>query len=440
MSSAKRLLLSALILLGAAACLVLCAWMFRLQSQAADERLNEVSTLADPSPFRVALTGHLDQMHLALQAYSQNPDPELVERIDVSRHAFEKSLQEFGKQSPRLFPAGARETLLTAFHPFETSVKQALDVSRERAEARGAWQGDFEQFLQTIQYRLRPLSRKDREGAAVRNDSLLNIENQWRAWQQNLAQFWAEPVPAAWAQAQKSQDQIDRHFALYSQVAGLAAERREIRVLHNLFVANVQRTDQIKALGKIAEGAFSQTETYRQDVLSVLARILPAMRPEELEQKKNALFRQVRLHSAAMVALALGTLAGSLLGLLGLVRLWRKPTGKGGPPPVPAGLHPQEEVVFEMDLKGRITGWSPAASRFYGYSEGEIKNQSISLLFASEDEITHLYEELKSGKQAGVDALHKTKAGAAFPVRIEFQPIKKGDQAAIRLICKRRCR
>ena len=93
-----------------------------------------------------------------------------------------------------------------------------------------------------------------------------------------------------------------------------------------------------------------------------------------------------------------------------------------------------------MDLKGEITEWDAGAQALYGYSAVEMRGQSIGKLFESESEIARLGQELGKAKLATFETTHKTKAGAAIPVRIEFHPVPDatGHAGAIQLICSRR--
>jgi len=413
-------------LIGAAALLLIgaLAWAIRQQSQRVNESLNEIADLRDPSPFRVALTGHLDKIHLSLLAYIKNPDPALVDRIKSSQADFERSLHEFETQSPRLFPAAARDQILQSYRQTSESLTQILETSRQRAEHQEAWQTNFDRFLFLIQNRLRPLSRRDREGAVARNESLLNLENQWRAWQQNLVQYWADPKPLTISRVQESEEKTDGFLNVYDQVASLAVERKQIRELRNLRFANMRLSRQIGVLQKLEGDMVARVDDSRKKDLDILTKTLPAMRPEELEQKKNATMGSVRLRTVAMAVMVLVGMLICIGAVLAIFRTWRRPA------PSFAAV-PASEATFEMDLKGNIAHWSSGAEHLYGFKAKEIEGQSVARLFASEDEIGHLYKELQSGQKAGFDARHKTKSGETFSARIEFQPTKNG----IKLIC-----
>ena len=108
------------------------------------------------------------------------------------------------------------------------------------------------------------------------------------------------------------------------------------------------------------------------------------------------------------------------------------------PTPAPAK---SADPTLQMDLKGTITAWSPAAEALYGYNAAVMRGQSIGkAFFESESEIGRLGRELGAAKQAIFETLHKTKAGESSPVRIEFRPLTDAADhtTAIGLICTRR--
>jgi len=107
----------------------------------------------------------------------------------------------------------------------------------------------------------------------------------------------------------------------------------------------------------------------------------------------------------------------------------------------PAASESRSDVAkIEMNLKGRITGWSEGAEALYGYTSVEMLGESVGKIFESESEIARLGQELQKAKRADFDTSHKTKGGAAILVRIEFRSVvdASGHATAISLICHRR--
>jgi len=83
------------------------------QARQVDAAVTEISDLKDPSPFRVALLGHLDKINLSLSAYVRSPDPALLKQISDSARDFENSLPEFEHQNKRLFPPAPEKASIT---------------------------------------------------------------------------------------------------------------------------------------------------------------------------------------------------------------------------------------------------------------------------------------------------------------------------------------
>src|SRR5439155_5551949 len=106
----------------------------------------------------------------------------------------ENSLPEFERQNKRLFPPAAAEDIRAAYEAMKSSLDEAVEVSARRSERRATIENNFKQMLYLIDDRLRPLLRK--EAAKERLDSIIGVENQLRAWQQNLGQAWVEPSPS----------------------------------------------------------------------------------------------------------------------------------------------------------------------------------------------------------------------------------------------------
>src|SRR5438067_12050265 len=66
-----------------------------------EQNVGALSDLHDPSPYRVALLGNLDKIHLSALNYMNTTDEALPEQIAKSESEFENSLLEFQKQNPR---------------------------------------------------------------------------------------------------------------------------------------------------------------------------------------------------------------------------------------------------------------------------------------------------------------------------------------------------
>ena len=429
----------AALLLGAGA---LALWVIvnAIHSQTArmEQAVNSISDLRDPSPFRVALTGHLDKIHLSALAYLRSPDAALPAQIKQSEKEFEGSLREFEKQNPRLFPAKAAEEIRDVFALLEDSVSDTMKLAADRTGRRSTWEQNFNAMLFLIDHRLRPLIRKSTEGQD-RLQALLKIENQLLTWEQSLAPSWPQATDAQQAVAFENENKGETLISLYEEQEGLlAGERKPMRSLKSLWAANNDLTRQDFALGTVQGQALDRMNATHKRVQETLIEALPLMQPGELETKKKSILQDMRLHMIFAGALALTGIV--LMAGTGVAawRLWK------GLPVKEQRRAPKQEAspeapIMKMDLEGKIVSWSAAAGKMYEYDAYEITGQSISRLFASEIEMSRLYKEMKSTPHLQFETQHRAKSGVVFPVRMDFRPITDGGKViAIGLICHRR--
>src|SRR3989338_1277219 len=165
-------------------------WMTLRRMDRMNQAVNDLSELSDPSPFRAALMGHLGKIHLGLEAYFKSSDPALLDQASQSRRELETSLPEFKKQSPRLFTPDAMEEIGKSFVAFKEAVDHALDANARRFEHRGKIEKNFAQILSHIYRDIRPLIRDAQPDGQERKEAILQVENQARAWQQNILKVW----------------------------------------------------------------------------------------------------------------------------------------------------------------------------------------------------------------------------------------------------------
>lgn len=429
----------ALLLLGAGA-LALWGIVKSINDQTAQMELavNNIADLRDPSPFRVALTGHLDKIQLSALAYLRSPDAALPAQVDRSEKEFEGSLHEFEKQNPRLFPAKAGEEILDIFGLLESAVSDTMKFTADRAARRASWEQNFSTMLFLMDHRLRPLIRKSMQGED-RLEALLKIENQLRTWEQSLAQSWPQATAAEQSLAYENENKGESLISLYEEQEGLlAGERNSLRSLKSLWAANNDLARQDFALGTVQGQALDRMNATYKKVQETLTKTLPLMQPGELEIKKQSLLHAMRMHMIFAGALALtGILMMAGVGV-GAWRLWKGIPATKRPQEVKQEA-PPEHPILKMDLQGQIVSWSAAAEKLYEYEAFEITGQPISRLFASESEITRLYKEMKSTPHLRFETQHRAKSGVVFPVRVDFRPITDGGKViAIGLICHRR--
>lgn len=398
----------------------------RLQSRKIDADVSEISDLIDPSPFRVALLGHLDKISLSLSAYLRSPDATLLKQIDQSRNDFENSLPEFERQNKRLFPPAAGEEIRMAYEAMKASLEEAVEISARRSERRASVSGNFKQMLYLIDERIRPLLRKD--SAKERLDSIIGVENQLRAWQQNLDQAWTEPSPSLKALANENNSKGQSLLELHEQIMISPAEKNAVKSMAALWRTNDDLSRQIFALQTVQNQAMDRLKGDREKLTSTLSQLLPAMRPEDMERKKQAVLKTIRYRLIAAGALG-------LVGVLSLAGAFVLVYRQLLPP-----IEQRWKSTFEIDMKGTIINWSQAAQKLYGYVPQEIRGQSIAALFAQESEISQLLHQIQSGDQTAFNMMHKAKGGKTVHVRVQFLRMTdgSGNLTAIGLACTRR--
>jgi len=413
-------------------------WLgIRREARAMNQAVNEVSDLRDPSPFRAALMGHLGKINLAMEGYLRSSEPSQEQQVNESLADFEALLPDFVKQNPKLFPQGADDEIRRTFGLFKESLDRTLEANTHRMVSRGLLEQNFTQMLYLLDHNLRPIVRKDQADGEERSDAILNIENQTRAWHDNLIQAWTQPTDAAKAITAENDSRGQTYLELYARLELLPRERKAQKELRTLWLANSDLARESFVKEALVNQAGKDMDSEREQVIATLNRFLPAMPPAELEAKKGAIFRSMHLHLAAAFGLGLLGLLSLVTAALAIYRL------SHALPKIPVadGMYRAEKLgpTLEMDLKGTITAWSPAAVTLYGYSAAEMQGQSISRLFESESEISRLGQELQAAKQAIFETTHKTKTGASLQVRIEFRPVTDSSDrtTAIGLVCTR---
>ncbi|SDG51476.1 PAS domain S-box-containing protein [Pedobacter terrae] len=89
-----------------------------------------------------------------------------------------------------------------------------------------------------------------------------------------------------------------------------------------------------------------------------------------------------------------------------------------------------QDAIYCHDLEFRITNWSPAAERMFGYTATEVLGQSIFLLIPDDkySEKKELMQEvLSDGRINQYRTVRLTRSGKKIPVSLTFSPIKDQD-------------
>jgi PAS domain S-box-containing protein len=410
------------------------------QTQAVNQAVLDISELKDPSPFRAALLGHLGKIHLGLRSYLRDPDPALERQAADGRRDFIASLPEFARQNPRLFPKEAREEIQRTFDQFKDLADRALKLNADRLAGRRTLEKNFSDILSLIDKNVRPLIRKEQPDGEERSESILNIENQLRAWQANLTQAWtpSSASGSALSIALENDNRGATYLELYGRMQLLPRERKMQRSIQALWQANSDLARKSFIMENIVGQAEKAMDAEREQIVSTLNHYLPAMPPSQLESRKDTYLRRIRLHLAAASLLGILALVTLSLAVIGGYRLTRaRPTVADGMYRAPKAAW--QEPTLEMDMKGVITAWSGGAEALYGYTAAETLGQSIGLLFESESEISRLDHELHAAKRTTFGTTHKTKSGVPVNIQMEFRPVPDhlGHPKAISLVCTR---
>ncbi len=434
-----------LLSLGELALLGTLWWSGLRQIEGINKSVNDLSDLKDPSPYRVALMGHLGKIHLGLQGYLRSPDALLLEQVVQSRKDFEASLPEFAKENPKLFPKVAMEEIARVFTMFNESIDRALEANTHRMQTRSTLDQNFTRIVFLIDHNLKPIIRSDQPYGDERKDAILNVENLSRAWQQNLVKAWEQPSHAATELTFENDSRGDSYLNRYAHMELLTRERKVEKEIQTLWQANSNLARESFALEQVVTQAVTFMDSQRTQVIQALNKYLPAMPPAELQARKDGFVQLMRFHGVVVCLFAILGLASLRFSAYGVYRLargepvWKTKSPSTGTTETPKVLTPKDPTL-EMDLKGLITQWTDAAEALYGYTASELKGKSISKLFESDYEISRLYKDLQNAPHATFETTHKAKDGVAFRVKIEFRFLKDSAAKAstIGLVCTRR--
>lgn len=86
-----------------------------------------------------------------------------------------------------------------------------------------------------------------------------------------------------------------------------------------------------------------------------------------------------------------------------------------------------EDAIMGLDLDGTILTWNPGAEAIYGFTEGEVVGNSVSILIPpyNADEISLILAWIKSGERVThYETLRRRKDGSIVNVSLSVSPIK----------------
>lgn len=80
----------------------------------------------------------------------------------------------------------------------------------------------------------------------------------------------------------------------------------------------------------------------------------------------------------------------------------------------------QEHAAFHLTLEGNVAGWNSGAARLYGYTDNEILEGSVSLLWAKPERARELLEQVKASGKIEVQELQAHKSGKTFIANLQL--------------------
>src|SRR5258708_857104 len=273
-------------------------WAGNHQMDAMNHSVNDIAELKDPSPYRAALMGHLGKIRLGLQGFLGSGDTALAEQVAQSRKDFDAALPEFQKENPRLFPKSAVDEIRRAVDAYKEAIDHTLGANVKRTKSRNTLDQNFARIVSLIDHTIKPLIREDQPQAEERREAVLNIENQARAWQQNLAKAWSQPSQSAMELTYENDNRgasyIDRYFGLEL----LSREKKMLKETRGIWQATSDLGHESFAMEKVVTDPQAFMDAQRELVVAALTRFLPAMLPTELAERKKGYVNAIRLHSA----------------------------------------------------------------------------------------------------------------------------------------------
>ena len=93
-----------------------------------------------------------------------------------------------------------------------------------------------------------------------------------------------------------------------------------------------------------------------------------------------------------------------------------------------------EASIVSIDLDGTVLSWNPAAERIYGFSLGEVKGRSISVIYPADrhQELAGLLQKFQQGEGTQhVESVRKRKDGETIPISATYSPLRDASGKTI---------
>jgi PAS domain S-box-containing protein len=438
-----------LLLTGQVVLLLIIGGAVSYQVRWVQTKINEMADLKDPSPFTSNLMGMLNTINLNLVGSLQNHDALLQDALKAGQKEFEDSVQQFHQENPRMFPAEAQLKVTAAYEPYKSAVNDTLRIGGEQGQKWASLLLNDDDMMFWLEHRLRPIVRNNQPDAAERLNVILNMESQLRSIPKDLTEYVLTRTASSPQQMDQNTDKFTALLHQYETISHVVAERKNLTTLNRLWADNVRLAQSIVDQERTKREAFARMMQGQQHVQSTIKEVLPAVRPEIIEEKKRAI-----LHSITLILILAGILVLGGIGTLVVSAIWSYRRLRAGSTPVQVQAPTQaagtkstitkntefRQAMIGIGLDGRIVRWEPGAQHLYGYTADEIEGKSMGMLFGSEEEIQRVSHELKEHKQAAFDTTHRNKTGAPIPVHVVFKCITdpQGKMASLSLVAYER--
>ena len=445
-----------------------------------EAKITEMADLKDPSPFTGGLVQQLNTMNLNLLGYTHTRDDAALQRIADSQKRFENSLVEYHHLNPRLFPETSQTKISHAYQPFKNAIQNVLRSTNEQSEKWGELLDNNEKVNYLLEHRLRPLIHGDQPMAIARMDLVLNLETQVRTIPKDLTQYIFRHTGESEMQMDENDKKFERLLKVYQRYAVFASERKVLNVVDGLWFDNMGIAQDLVKFEKAKSTALNNLLETNQTLQSTISEVLPAVRPEIIEQKKEAIFRAITwmlVIAGFIILLAIFSCVASAVSIyrrirrsMDELRQAADAAAKGEiAPPMQPGSHELGDVTRSVNkligalrrseelnmqlgtivessgdasigvtFEGHILSWNRGAYRMYGYTVEEIKGKSIETLFAAQQEVALIKSKLAQAKQFAFDTFHIRKNGNRIQVHVIATPIldSKGTRIGISLLSR----
>ena len=402
------------------------------QVRMVEHKINDMADLKDPSPFTANLMGILNSINFNLASFIQNRDPLLKEAVETHAREFETTVAEFHRDNPRLFPDEAHRAMIAAYQSYRVVSTEVMRISIEQSKRWESLLLNDDDMMFWLEHRLRPIVRNNQPDAAARLNMILNLESQLRSIPKDLAEYVMARTANSPKQGEENNQKFMELLQEYRGIAKAVTERANLDTLNHLWNDNVILAQDIIQLEKTKRDAFARMMKGHQQLQSTIRDVLPAVRPEIIQEKKRAIFHSITMILIMAGVLVLGGIGSLIAGGLWSYRRLRAaaPAAEPAQTPAPADktapVSPDRlfrQAMIGIGLDGKIVRWDNGAEQLYGYRAKEIEGQSMKILFSSEDEIQRVSQRLKDNKQAAFDTTHLRKDGSSVPVHVVFDRV-----------------